>query len=63
MVRRQQTHSFILLACTVADLPYTQNVSNAPHTMAPKAAPALFKQLNDALAGGEGADLVKGTKV
>ena len=31
--------------------------------MAPKAAPALFKQLNDALAGGEGEELIKGTKV
>lgn len=28
-----------------------------------KAAPALFKQLNEALAGGEGEDLIKGTKV
>jgi hypothetical protein len=28
-----------------------------------KAAPALFKQLNEALAGGEGDDLIKGTKV
>jgi len=31
--------------------------------MPPKAAPALFKQLNDALSGGEGEDLIKGTKV